>query len=124
LDGGVPYWDNFQTNWSTAEPLSVVYSGRNVPGFGAYEGPIMSIRVKMMRQAQQVLELANLLSHRPGWNRQRVAAAIGNAYGDRTSQRSFTHLKEEDLYRLRAALIAALESELPPQTPIRQSQMY
>ncbi|MCX7049940.1 MAG: hypothetical protein NTX50_31215, partial [Candidatus Sumerlaeota bacterium] len=109
LDGGVPYWDNFQTDWSKAQALSVVYSGKDVPGFGPYEGPIMSVRVKMMRQAQQIVELANVLAARPGWNRERVAQAIFQKYGDGSWNRGFSGLDEAGIYRLKADLLAALK---------------
>ena len=108
LDGGVPYWDNFQTSWDQAKALSMVYSGRKVPGFGMYEGPVMSIRVKMMRQAQQIVELANLLAQQDGWNRERVMNALLKSYGDGQWERSFTGLTQEKLSRLREDLMATL----------------
>ena len=109
LDGGLPYWDNFQTNWTNSQPLSLVYSGQNVPGFGLFEGPIMSVRVKMMRQAQQTIELANLLAAQSGWSRERVAEAVFSKYGDGGWSRSFAGLGEVEIHRLRADLLAAVE---------------
>jgi hypothetical protein len=108
LDGGVPYWDNFQTSWDQAKALSMVYSGRKVPGFGQYEGPVMSIRAKMMRQAQQIIELANLLAQQDGWSRERVTNALLKTHGDGQWKRSFTGLTQEKLHELRADLMATL----------------
>jgi len=124
LDGGLPYWDNFQTSWSEANPLSVVYSGRRVPGFGQYEGPIMSIRAKMMRQAQQIIELANSLSGRPGWNRERLTSELVARFGDGSWDRSFDDLDEAGLYELRAALIAALEDSSESNTNVEGYSMF
>ncbi len=124
LDGGLPYWDNFQTNWSEADALSVVYSGRKVPGFGQFEGPIMSIRAKMMRQAQQIVELANLLAAQPGWNRESVTSAILARYGDGSWDRSFDTLTEVDLYELKTALIAALEDSSKSNTSVDEFSMF
>jgi len=112
LDGGLPYWDNFQTSWNEAEALSTVYSGKNVPGFGMYDGPIMSIRVKMMRQAQQIVELLNLLAQQQGWSRERVTRTLVQTYGDGHWQRSFTTLTQDRLYHLRGAIMATLERYL------------
>ncbi|MCX7012306.1 MAG: hypothetical protein NTW86_07035 [Candidatus Sumerlaeota bacterium] len=109
LDGGVPYWDNFQTDWTDAQRLSLVYSGKNVPGFGHYDGPVLSIRVKMMRQAEQLVELANLLAKQKGWDRQRVTKAIVSKYGDGGWNYTFSKLGEAEIYRLHADLLATLE---------------
>ncbi|OPZ07668.1 MAG: hypothetical protein BWZ10_02784 [candidate division BRC1 bacterium ADurb.BinA364] len=88
-----------------------MYSGKNVPGFGQYEGPVMSIRVKTMRQAAQIVELANLLAARPGWNRSRAAASILAKYGDDSPDRSFGGLSENNIYRLRADLLGVLAAD-------------
>jgi len=109
LDGGLPYWNCFKTSWGMADALSVLYSGQNIPGFGTYHGAIASIRMKMMRQAEQIIELLNLLAQQPGWNRNRVTQALVAKYGTSDWTRSFDNLSEVDLYRLRADLIAELE---------------
>ncbi|MCP4687932.1 MAG: hypothetical protein GY859_07765, partial [Desulfobacterales bacterium] len=90
LDGGLPYWDNYDDNWTTAAgsasggdaTLSVLLSGEDVPGHGAFDGRIATIRMKGMRHAQQLCELLNLLSAMNGWNRNMTARALSNAYGD------------------------------------------
>jgi hypothetical protein len=112
LDGGAPYWDNFQTDWTNAAALSVVYSGQNIPGFGQYDGPIPSIRLKLMRQAIQIIELANLLAQQPGWSRSRVAAAILGKYADGDWNRSFDGLDELEIYKLRYDLLAEIEDAI------------
>ena len=124
LDGGLPYWDNFQTSWSQAKALSMVYSGKNVPGFGQYEGPIMSIRVKMMRQAQQIIELANLLAQQDGWNRQRVTQSLLSKYGDGAWNRSFAGLNEQSIYQLRADLMAELEPFFQSDMNVKGFEVY
>ncbi|RJP20862.1 MAG: fibronectin type III domain-containing protein [Candidatus Omnitrophota bacterium] len=123
LDGGLPYWDNFQTSWTDANALSTVYTGQNVPGFGRYEGPIMSIRVKMMRQAQQIIELANSLAKQNGWNRERVTNTLLSKYGDGSWDRSFNGLGETELYRLRTDLMKTLEPFFPDETNVRTYQL-
>jgi len=110
LDGGLPYWNCFSTSWDTANALSVVYSGSDVPGFGRYEGPIASIRMKMMRQAEQIIELLNLLSSAPGWSREKVTQALLAKYSDGNVDRTFNGLDEVAIYQLRADLMAELES--------------
>jgi hypothetical protein len=110
LDGGVPYWDNFQTSWEDAASLSVVYSGASVPGMGTYDGAIASIRMKAMRQAQQLVELANLLSAAPHWSREQVSQALLSRYGDGTRDRGFSGLDEDRIYQMRADLVATLEA--------------
>jgi len=112
--GGLPYWDNYQTSWSSANDLSAVYSGQNVPGIGAYDGAIISTRVKMMRQVQQVIELLNLWAGTSGMNRQRVRDAVSAKYGDKTWDYAFSHLDELKLYKLHADLIEQLDPTAPP----------
>jgi len=114
LDGGVPYWNNYDTSWTDAEPLSIVYSGNDVPGFGRYEGAIASTRMKLMRQAQQIVELLNLLSNRPGWTRERLTQAVLDKYSDGDWDRSFDGLSEADIYRLHSDLIVELAQEDRP----------
>jgi len=110
LDGGIPYWNNFNTNWNNAEPLSIVYSGSNVPGFGQYDGAIAGVRMKLMRSGQQLIELANLLSAQEGWTRDRVTEAVADKYGDGSWNHSFDGMGEDELHRLHADLLAELES--------------
>jgi len=112
LDGGAPYWNNFSTNWINAEPLSIVYSGANVPGFGLYDGAIASVRLKLMRSGEQLIELVNLLAAQDGWSRERVAQAIADKYGDGTWNHSFNGMGEVELHRLHADLLAELESAI------------
>lgn len=112
LNGTVPYWNNFDTSWVNAQTLSVLYSGQNVPGYGQYDGPIAGVRMKTMRQAQQIIELLNLLAQQEGWSRYRVTRALLDKYGDGDWERSFSGLDEVELYRLRSDLMAQLESLL------------
>ena len=124
FDGGLPYWDNYQMTdagrdvWTTAhsEGLITMYSGQAVPGFGKYEGPIISTRVKMMRQAQQTIELLNLWAAASGMNRQRVRDAVDARYGDKTWDYAFQQLDELKLYKLHADLLAQLGPVIPPGT--------
>jgi hypothetical protein len=111
-NGALAYWSNFQTNWTTAETLSIVYSGKSVPGFGQYEGPVISTRLKMMRQAEQVLELLNLWAGAADLNRDMVRDALNAKYGSGTWDYSYASLDENGLYQLRADLQAQLESLL------------
>ncbi len=73
----------------------------------------MSLRVKMMRQAQQIIELANLLAGQDGWNRLRVTETLLSKYSDGNWDRSFDNLGEEEIYQIRADLVAALEPYFP-----------
>ena len=115
FNGGLPYWDSYNTQWVNADDATpcVVYSGQNVPGFGTYSGPIVSRRVKAMRQAQQIIELLNLWSANRGMNRSRTRAALNAAYGLGRWDYAFGTLDEVKLYQLRAALVAQLESQPP-----------
>ena len=110
LDGGVPYWDCFQTDWNEAQTLSVVYSGRQVPGHGPYDGPLASVRLKTMRQAQQIVELANLLADRPGWSREKARQAVLDRSGDGSWNHAFSALDGAGVHALRADLMATLEA--------------
>ena len=84
----------------------------------------MSIRAKMMRQAQQIIELANSLSGRPGWNRERLTSELVARFGDGSWDRSFDDLDEAGLYELRAALIAALEDSSESNTNVEGYSMF
>ncbi len=124
LDGGAPYWNNFNTNWNDAEPLSIVYSGSNVPGFGQYNGAIAGVRLKLMRNGQQLIELANLLAAQEGWSRRRALQAINDKYGAGSWNYSFDSMGEIELYRLHADLLAQIESlmdDLAPSLEVRKS---
>ena len=89
---------------------STVYSGISVPGLaGTYEGPIFSIRLKTTRQAEQVIELLNQIAAQPGWSREKVRDALSAKYGSGTWDYGFS-ADGEQLYQLRADLMALLES--------------
>jgi hypothetical protein len=111
-DGGLPYWGNFNTRWTTADDNTpcILYSGEAVPGFGLYAGPIVSRRLKQMRQAQQLVELLNLWAACPGMTRTRVRDAVSARYGDGTWDYRFDRLDEVQFHRLRADLVAELEA--------------
>ena len=124
LDGGLPYWNNFRNNWTTATgpeggddaDLSILLSGENVPGHGAFEGRIATVRMKAMRFSQQLCELLNLLSRSPGWNRNLVARAMSAGYGDHSGKGYDAYGGDEyagmdilDFYRLAADVVASIE---------------
>ena len=113
--GMLPYWDcfNYMSWTSFRDPPSVIYSGQNVPGFGMYEGALLSIRVKMMRQVQQIIEMLNLWAGTDGMNRQRARDSLYAKYGSATWDYSFGSLDELKLYRMRADLLAQLEAVTP-----------
>ncbi len=113
LDGGTPYWDNYQFNWNSASGLCLYYTGQDIPGFGTYDGGIASIRMKMMRQASQICELLNILSGRKGWNRTKATEALLAKYTDGNRGRSFGSMTERELYQLHADLLAEIEPLLP-----------
>ena len=112
FNGGMPYWGCYYTQWYNADDNypCVVYSGSSVPGFGTYSGPIMSRRVKELRQVQQVIELLNLWSAGRGMNRSRVRDALNARYGQGTPDYAFGTLDEIKLYQLHADLVAQLEA--------------
>ena len=116
FNGGLPYWDSYNTQWVNADDSTpcVVYSGQSVPGFGTYSGPVMSRRVKQMRQAQQIVELLNLWSACRGMNRSRVRNALNATYGQGTWDYAFGTLDEMKLYQLHAGLVAQLETQPAP----------
>ena len=124
LDGGLPYWNNFRNNWITATgpeggddaDLSILLSGENVPGHGAFDGRIATVRMKAMRFSQQLCELLNLLSNSPGWNRNLVARAMSAGYGDHSGRGYDAYGGDEyagmdilDFYRLAADVVASME---------------
>ena len=112
--GLLPYWDNFQTNWNSPTDLSTIYPGYNIPGFsGTYEGCLLSIRIKEMRQAQQVIEMLNLWADANGMNRERARDAVFAKYGSGTWGYSFGSVDELKLYRMRADLLKQLETAIP-----------
>ncbi len=115
--GGVPYWDNFATSWTSPNDLSTIYNGKSIPGHVdaqsqqlAYEGVVLSTRIKTMRQAEQIIELMNLWAGTDGMNRERVRDAIFAKYGNGAWDYGYTGVDETKLYRMRADLIAQLET--------------
>jgi hypothetical protein len=111
FNGGLPYWNSYGADWATADDSTpcVVYSGQNVPGFGLYSGPIVSHRVKQLRQVQQIIELLNQWSSSSGMNRSRARNSLNAKYGQGTWDYSFGTLDEVRLYKLRADVIGQLE---------------
>ncbi|HUW85054.1 MAG TPA: thrombospondin type 3 repeat-containing protein [Phycisphaerae bacterium] len=102
IDGALPYWDNYSTNWWWAESLSIVYSGRDVPGYGTYDGAIASVRLKAMRRGQQDVEyLTYLGDHRVDWNRASVTRALRQRYANTSDPDSYTGMGVLDFHRLR-----------------------
>jgi hypothetical protein len=119
LAGVLPYWENFSnTSWTAfGNPAATIYSGQSVPGMGStvYEGCLLSMRVKQMRQAQQLVELLNLWAGASGMNRQQVRDSIFAKYGTTTTGSDYylyTAVDDLALYRMRANLLAKLETVL------------
>lgn len=119
LDGGTPYWDNFRTDWTAATgddaDLSVLLSGNNVPGHGAFDGRIATVRMKAMRYGQQLCEMLNLMSGADDWNRNLAARALSAAYGDNAGRGydayggdEYSNMQIIDYHRLHAELVDSL----------------
>jgi hypothetical protein len=123
LDGGTPYWNNFANNWTTASgasggqdaTLSILLSGDNVPGHGAFDGRIATVRMKAMRYGQQLCEMLNMVSGASGWNRNLAARALSAAYGDNAGRGydayggdEYSGMQIIDYHRLHADLVASL----------------
>jgi hypothetical protein len=125
-NAGLPWWDCYQTSWGSVNDLSVVYAGGgsySVPGYGAYNGACISIRVKEVRQVQQVIELLNMWagSGATNINRSRVRDSLSAKYGTGSWDYAFTGIDETKLHKLRADLIAQLEPILLPAAPANPS---
>ncbi len=102
VDGALPYWNNFDTSWWSADSLSIVYSGQNVPGYGTYDGAIASVRLKAMRRGQQDIEyLTYLGDHRVDWDRASVTRALRQRYANASDPDSYTGMGVLDFRRLR-----------------------
>ncbi len=125
LDGGTPYWNNFENNWTTATgsdqgedaTLSLMLSGQNVPGHGSFDGRIATIRMKGMRYGQQLVEMLNLVAGATGWNRNLAARALSSRYGDQSGSGYDSYGGDEyntmqiiDFHKLHADLAATLMS--------------
>jgi len=117
LVGGIPYWDNYRTNWANAEQLAIVPSGDNVPGHGYFDGRLATIRMKGMRFGQQLIEYLNLLADEPDWNVTLARRALSDRYGDQSGHAydpwggdAYDDVSIVDYYRLRADLMASLAS--------------
>jgi len=108
FDGGLPYWNCYNTNWTTADTLAVLPSGDSVPGHGYFDGRIATARMKGMRFGQQICEYLNMLASKPGWNRTLATYALHDRCGD-----DFTTMEILDFYRLRADLLATLSPTAP-----------
>lgn len=123
LDGGTPYWNNYDNNWTTATgdsvggdaTLSILLSGENVPGHGAFDGRIGTVRMKAMRYGQQLCEMLNMMSGASGWSRNRAVRALSASYGDHTGQGydayggdEYNDMKILDYHKLHADLVASL----------------
>jgi hypothetical protein len=110
--GSLPYWSNFNGSWSSfPDPPGVIYSGQSVPGQAtAYEGCLLSIRAKQMRQAQQIIEMLNLWAGTNGMNREQARNSVFAKYGNGSWDYGYTGVNDVNLYRMRADLLAKLES--------------
>ena len=119
VDGALPYWDNFQTNWYNNPPpnypeLSIVYSGESVPGYGTYDGAVASVRLKMMRRGQQDIEyLTHLAEHFADWDREAVTRALQQRYADGSGE-SYSGMSTLDFFRLREDVAATIAAATNP----------
>ncbi len=107
VDGALPYWDSYETSWTSAQALSVVYAGQGIPGYSTYNGAIASVRMKQMRRGQQDIEYLAYLGGQPGWNRPAVARALAQRYAD-TGGDSYNGLNELKFFQLREDLAASI----------------
>jgi hypothetical protein len=111
-DGILPYWSVLEgKDWSRANDLAVFYTGKNYAGSGRnYPGPLPGVRMKLLRRCQQDIELLQLLAVAPGWDRDRVRAALA-AYADDPAAPAlgFRGLTSTRLQQLRASLAATLQ---------------
>jgi hypothetical protein len=120
MTGGLPYWDSFRTDWSSADSydanLSLFLAGDNVPDHGSYDGRIATIRMKAMRYGQQLCELLNLLAGQEGWNQTKVRRALSDGFGnnegdgyDAFGGDEYTLMSISDYHRLHDDLVATIE---------------
>jgi hypothetical protein len=107
VDGALPYWNCYSTNWSAAEPLSVLYSGQSVPGYGAYYGGFASQRMKEMRRGQQDIEYLVGLAKRDGWGRPAVIRALQDRYADAGGD-SYNAMTDLNFFQMREDLAATI----------------
>jgi hypothetical protein len=107
VDGCLPYWQSYQTNWTTADQLSVLYSGQSIPGYSAYYGGIASFRMKQMRRGQQDIEYLARLAGSPGWNRAAAARALAQRYADAGGD-SYSGMNELKFFELREDVAASI----------------
>ena len=92
-----------------------------MPGHGAFDGRIATIRMKGMRHGVQLAETLNLLAGETGWNRTRVARAMSDRYGDHAGYAydpfggdAYDSMSILDYYRLHADLLATIaDTQLP-----------
>lgn len=115
--GYLPYWENFSnTSWTGfGNPAATIYSGKvgGLPGLAtSYEGCFLSMRVKQMRQAEQVVELLNLWADTNGMNRERVRDSVFAKYGTSAADYGFGTVDDLKLYRMRADLLKQLEAAI------------
>jgi hypothetical protein len=107
VDGALPYWDSYQTSWTSAAQLSVVYSGQSIPGYSSYNGAIASLRMKQMRRGQHDIEYLAYLAGSPGWNRSAAARALAQRYAD-SGGNSYTAMNELNLFQMREDVAASI----------------
>jgi len=115
LDGGLPYWDSYHTDWTGTDILAVLMAGDNVPGHGYFDGRIGTIRMKGMRHAQQLCEYLNLVADQPDWNRNLAGRALSARYGDHSGRGYDAYGGDEyggvsilEYYQLHADLLASI----------------
>jgi hypothetical protein len=107
VDGALPYWNSYSTNWAAAEPLSVLYSGQSVPGYGTYYGGFASQRMKEMRRGQQDVEYLVRLANRGGWSRSAVIRALQDRYADAGGD-SYDGMTDLTFFQMREDLAATI----------------
>lgn len=122
--GILPYWDTFGgRDWTKADDLSIYYTGRNWALSGRnYPGPLPGVRLKLMRHYQQDMELLQMLAAAPGWDRDRVRAAIAPYADDPAAPvLLFDTLTTEKLSALRQSLVETLHRIFPH--PVKDSAL-
>ncbi|MFH1708188.1 MAG: hypothetical protein ABIF71_09760 [Planctomycetota bacterium] len=111
--GGMPNWlfDGGDKTWSSTDPLRYIT-------YDPQGNPVPTVRMKACRYGQQIIDLANLLAAKPGYNRWRVADLLAAEFPvkivivskgpEDPGYATIENLDAGTLERIRAMLIATL----------------
>ncbi len=111
--GGLPYWATDYAggkdvvddgNPNTYDNLCIFVRG----GQWGYDHPLASIRMKVMKHAQQTIEYLHALAEQPGWDRNAATRALSQSYADSAGGETFWALDADDYYELREDLAASI----------------